>query len=797
MVQLPLLHSPPAFCAYAGGPCDQDFSSLESHDGLFLFSSKPATIATTIEHAVALLQQRTASRWATWRDMDVSGRIIFCEICKSMRGAATVYADVTTLNFNLMFEIGFAIGLGLPVRPIRDTTYSVDKKLFDALGLLDTLGYQDFTTSEALSQAVITSGPGQPLTVPPKRTYRETPLYVLKGPIDTDGTVRLLSLLKKSRIGYRMYDPQETPRLSLHLARKNVTGSFGVFAHLLSPNREGATVHNALCALLCGMAVAEQKPVLMLQEEQTRQVIDYRDLVQSYDTPDQIEGLIREPLTQVVEHLQERPRAGVPPVLDVLSQVDLGDIAAENEIGGLREYFVQTGSFRQVRQGHAQLVVGRKGAGKTAMFYGLRRAVQRGRKVLVLDMKPEGHQFTRLREAVLEELSPGQQEYTIAAFWTYLLSAEIAHKILNSPSELHAAERDPERHRRYRALEDAYLGHGLASGDDLSQRLLRQIDRIQARFGAEGRVTSRSDLTELVYGGDIRTLNDAVGEYLVHEKDEVWLLLDNLDKSWATRGSTPEEMMLLRALLDATRQLQRQLEDRGVAFHPVVFVRTDIYEHLVAETPDRGKDTLVRLDWDDPEVFREIVRRRIATSTDLDGSFDDLWQRIGPQLIGIQDPFTYLLERTLMRPRDLLLFLGATIQVAIDRGHDRITPEDIEHAELGYSEDMLLALGFEIEDTHPGVSEALYGFQGGSPLLKRADVEAALRSAGVTEGGIGAAIDLLLWFGFLGARITDVGDDQYSYRVRYNVRRLLQAADSEKGWFVVHPAFRPALGIAA
>ena len=34
-----------------------------------------------------------------------------------MRFTRLVVADVTTLNFNLMFEIGFAIGPGLPVCP--------------------------------------------------------------------------------------------------------------------------------------------------------------------------------------------------------------------------------------------------------------------------------------------------------------------------------------------------------------------------------------------------------------------------------------------------------------------------------------------------------------------------------------------------------------------------------------------------------------------------------------------------------------------------------------------------------
>jgi hypothetical protein len=38
-----------------------------------------------------------------------------------MRFTSIVVADVTTLNFNLMFKIGYAMGLGIPVLPIRDT----------------------------------------------------------------------------------------------------------------------------------------------------------------------------------------------------------------------------------------------------------------------------------------------------------------------------------------------------------------------------------------------------------------------------------------------------------------------------------------------------------------------------------------------------------------------------------------------------------------------------------------------------------------------------------------------------
>ena len=56
----------------------------------------------------------------------------------------------------------------------------------------------------------------------------------------------------------------------------------------------------------------------------------------------------------------------------LLERLDLGDVAAENESRQLRNYFVRTGQFVQAKRGHARLVIGRKGSGKTAIFYAIR-----------------------------------------------------------------------------------------------------------------------------------------------------------------------------------------------------------------------------------------------------------------------------------------------------------------------------------------------------------------------------------------------------------------------------------------
>lgn len=306
-----------------------------------------------------------------------------------------------------MFEIGYAIGLGLPVLPIRDTTYVRDNKVFDELGLLDTLGYIDYTNSTALAAAIRNHiGDASPFPNYPAPNS-ELPLYIVRSHIQSEGMVKLMSVLKKSGLRFRTFDPQETSRLSLHEAYKEICISYGAIAHLVDANRIGAIAHNARCAFLAGMAMAVGKHTLMLQENQTEHPIDYRDVVKTYTKATNIPDLVIPLIRSVVEMLQEKRFVAVALPLNLLERIDLGDLAAENEIGALRTYFVPTAQYNEAKRGHARLVVGRKGSGKTAIFYGIRNAYKPSHDHLVLDLKPEGHQFTKFRETILHELTPG------------------------------------------------------------------------------------------------------------------------------------------------------------------------------------------------------------------------------------------------------------------------------------------------------------------------------------------------------------------------------------------------------
>ena len=100
------------------------------------------------------------------------------------------------------------------------------------------------------------------------------------------------------------------------------------------------------------------------------------------------------------------------------------------------------------------LVVGRKGSGKTALFVQL-RDTKRGRKPnIVVDLKPEGFSsLIKLKERVLDFLTAGAQQHLITALWEYILLLEITYKVLEKDREVHF--RDHRLTANYVALQRA------------------------------------------------------------------------------------------------------------------------------------------------------------------------------------------------------------------------------------------------------------------------------------------------------------------------------------------------------
>jgi hypothetical protein len=221
----------------------------------------------------------------------------------------------------------------------------------------------------------------------------------------------------------------------------------------------------------------------------------------------------------------------------------------------------------------------------------------------------------------------------------------------------------------------------------------------------------------------------------------------------------------------------------------------------VDSTSDRGKETRSNVDWDDPDLLRELIRKRIIRAlpdNQANTDFSQVWTSICVPIVDGEDSAQYLIDRSLMRPRSLLDLIGHCRGYAINLGHARIEKEDIVKGCNAFSNDLLSELDLEIRDVFPSAENLLFAFIGRPSKLSREELIETLSAHGVDEAQLEKVVGILLWFGFVGFVWTD-GGTRYIYSFHYNMKVLdgahKQLIAGGHVQYEINPAFAPALGL--
>ena len=741
-----------------------------------VYPAAPAIVGHAIEGALATLQNPSHQRhFKSWKETAIAGHFIGTEVLDDIAAASWLVADISVLNFNVTYEVGYAIGRKKPLTLLRNRAIAPSHPGLHELGIFDTLGHITYENSSTLAEILRSRKQDKPLLAGTNSLKRTAPVYLTDAKFKTDAATRIISRVKKARLSFRSFDPNEQVRLSGLDAIRQVAESYAVLAHFVPNHIADAQLHNLRSAFIAGLAQGMQKVTLLLQDGNDPVPIDYRDFVVSFRDPRDIDSAIGEFATQATAELQDATQPVLFKNQNPLNKIHLGSSSAENEIKDLPTYYIETAAFQRAYRGDARLVVGRKGSGKSALFHQVRDRIRKRKDNIVLDLKPDGYKLLKFKDDVLRLMSKGTKEHTLTAFWEYLLLLEICHKILEKDRLPHT--RDPRLFEPYRALSDAYETDMYVSEGDFSERLTGLLAHIageyKARFGgAMDTALSEALLTELMYVHDVKQLRELVVSYL-NNKNALWLLFDNIDKGWPTHGIEDQDVAIIRDLLEATRKLQRQLERQDIDCRTLVFLRNDVYEHLVQHTPDRGKESKVLLDWTDPDLLRELLRRRFVATGALDESvsFDDVWRSIAISHVNGEESAQYLIDRCLMRPRALIDLVNHCRGFAINLAHKKMDASDVKKGVEAFSTDLVTEIGLEIRDILPEADNVLYQFLGASEQIGAEDVDRLLDEVTESPYQREAFIELLLWYGFLGL-VRQNGDVAYIYSVNYDVGRL-------------------------
>ena len=268
------------------------------------YPGKPPQIGYCIQAAVENLnRQQNRIEYTTWEENDIAGRPLVAPIFTKIDKSCLIVADVTKLNFNVTYEIGYSIGHNRRVFLVRNSTVESDDDLARLVGIFDTLGYENYENSDQLTELLLDQ-----LDLAPLGTVgsldRKSPTYILETPQRSEAMLRMVGRIKKARLQYRSFAPSEDTRLAALEAIAHVSNSYGVLIPLLEPAATDSTIHNMRAAFIAGLSHGMNKITLILRAKNGSAPLDLRDFAKTYGHPDDVDEHIQAFALDVYEKMQ-------------------------------------------------------------------------------------------------------------------------------------------------------------------------------------------------------------------------------------------------------------------------------------------------------------------------------------------------------------------------------------------------------------------------------------------------------------------------------------------------------------
>ncbi len=772
----------------------------------FAYPFEPA-ISEAVQEALHQVNRSTQVFLKAWEHCRIGGKIIVDELCGQIDSAALFCADLTGMNANVMFELGYAIGKNKRVWLILDTSRVDSKKQFDQLRVLTTVGYASYCNSSDIKDTLFREQPYNDLDTtifrhaiePQLITVSRRAILHLKSRHDNEASIKMGRTLEKSGIPCVEDDPGESSLQPLGWYGVQVHSSLGVICHLTSPAREGAWLHNARHALVAGMSLAMGKPLLMLAEGDFLGPMDYRDILHHYQTGTQANKHLQEwlePLRTTWQKAQSSQRAYVAnlELVAELKSLRFGESIAENEAEQLvHDYFVETSFYREALQGKQTIFVGRKGTGKTANLLKLASQFARDRRNLLCVIKPAAYELEGIIALMDSYTQRDIKGYAIESLWKFLLYTEVANSIA---AEIQARPFETPNADESRLL--AILDQsGGALREEFAVRLERCVSELLSLGSPSTSVGSaRMAISEALHEGMLGELRMILGTVL-GAKERVAILVDNLDKAWSRQGKVSilaEFFLGLLRVAGRMRQDFQHHDSRRQAANVTlaVFLRSDIFYEVMNVAREPDKIPYSRITWSDKELLLRVVEERYITSHEGQTTASELWRRYFCETVRGIPTRDYFVTQTLPRPRDLLFFVNAAVGTAINRGHTVVEERDVLDAERQYSQNALESILVETGANASCLEGIIYEFAGARAYLTYSEVAACIARAGIPEAEVEKVIGNLCALTFLGVEVNPsdfrFADDPNEYRKNLALaKRFSESSQSPVQYMINRP----------
>ncbi|MCW2274312.1 ATPase [Rhodoblastus acidophilus] len=434
----------------------------------------------------------------------------------------------------------------------------------------------------------------------------------------------------------------------------------------------------------------------------------------------------------------------------IANWIEFGQVSAERD-DNLSEYFFENGVLQLViGNRHQFLVLGRKGAGKTAVFKHLSENPKKflGPNDIATSLSLQNYSWD-----VHSLLSTDGKAPSLAYIhsWKYVIYLfalkELISKNINSPKIKIAKQ----------IIEKVYTSPFPKLGDVLGQKLL-QLSKLKLPSGtldfdgfeidkvgmSGGEITfsdvKKNNSLQISLNRSLERLSDIFEDALLDtlgQERRVFVTFDRIDEAWDS-ASFESSQRIIAGLIGAAEAISGKF--RGV-LRPVIFLREDIFDTLSLNDKNKLKsDCGQLLAWTKDGLSRMILERvnffarksNNSEFADIDGLFDR------NQMRQARAPFDYIMLRTMLRPRDFIRLLQLVKEDMQNRqnnpfdkdvvNNEKLECRSIYNAEAKYSDWLIQEIRDEWQVQFPRINTLFSAIQNhGATTLTAEDLCNSLR----------------------------------------------------------------------
>jgi hypothetical protein len=367
-----------------------------------------------------------------------------------------------------------------------------------------------------------------------------------------------------------------------------------------------------------------------------------------------------------------------------ISEINWGDDSAERD-PFLLDYFIASDAFNRLSNKSKNIVVGRKGAGKSALRKKLEQTFTQQEETYVINLSPT---FNAIRNVLNDkDITDGGfgQEIFFQHTWLRQVFLDCLCKIGNEAKGKYVE--DSLEFARKVAVEMN------RTSKDFVENISDILSKLKVKAGSLGEFGLALE-KELRNVAEVDALQHHV-KAIVDGGAKFVILVDDLDLGW-DNSSVANNLLL--GLLSATNALAALSKNIYVC----VFLREDVYSILITKTQHSDKYRNIEpLRWSHENLLR-ILNKRINFNR-ANFQLDHLpspFETVFPATIGTSNTDNWMIERTLGRPRELIQLARYYSESVENRVPNA---EKLKDSEQAYSSWKLDDLCTEYSNQYPGL----------------------------------------------------------------------------------------------